>query len=245
MKRVERWHSNRLHQEITVARWGEVGSPVLLFPTAGGDAEEAERFGLVDAVAPLLSEGRIKLYSVDSVAGRVLTAGGASHEHCSWILNRFHDAVYHEVVPAIQRDCHSASIEVITAGASIGAFNAVSALCRHPDVFRAAIAMSGTFDLVRLLPNGLYTQDFYFASALHFVPQLAEDSPQLACLRRRFVLLACGQGRWEDPSESWRMAEVLGARGVPNRLDPWGEEWDHDWISWRRMLPQYLDELVS
>jgi esterase/lipase superfamily enzyme len=30
---------------------------------------------------------------------------------------------------------------------------------------------------------------------------------------------------------------------VPNRVDVWGEEWPHDWETWRRMLPQYLDEL--
>jgi esterase/lipase superfamily enzyme len=56
--------------------------------------------------------------------------------------------------------------------------------------------------------------------------------------------MAFGQGRWEDPSESWRMASVLGAKGVPNRVDPWGTEFDHDWPTWRRMLPKYLDEFA-
>ena len=51
-------------------RWGTFGRPVLVFPSAGGDAEEIERFGLVDACGPLLAEGRVKLYSVDSVAGQ-------------------------------------------------------------------------------------------------------------------------------------------------------------------------------
>ena len=45
-----------------MARWGDVGRPVLVFPTAGGDAEEVERMGLVDACAPLMADGRIKLY---------------------------------------------------------------------------------------------------------------------------------------------------------------------------------------
>ena len=40
-------------------------------------------------------------------------------------------------------------------------------------------------------------------------------------------------------------AHVLGSRGVPNRVDPWGPEWHHDWPTWRRMLPQYLDELTG
>jgi len=40
------------------------------------------------------------------------------------------------------------------------------------------------------------------------------------------------------------MADILGAKGVPNRVDVWGPEWDHDWPTWRAMLPVYLDELV-
>ena len=31
---------------------------------------------------------------------------------------------------------------------------------------------------------------------------------------------------------------------IPNRVDQWGEEWDHDWPTWRAMLPLYLDELT-
>ncbi|MDG1490755.1 MAG: hypothetical protein P8R43_02605, partial [Planctomycetota bacterium] len=68
MTRVtETWSSERVGREVQVVRWGEMGTPVVFFPTAAGDAEECERFLLVDALAPLLEEGIIKLYSVDSV----------------------------------------------------------------------------------------------------------------------------------------------------------------------------------
>ncbi len=239
----ESWHSPRINETVNLARWGETGTPVLLFPTAGGDAEEAERFLLIDSLSALLTAGRIKVYSCDSIPGRVITAGASSAEHCSWILARFHDAVYHEIVPAIRSDCRSAEIEIITAGASIGAFNAVAALCRHPDVFKTALGMSGTYDLVSLLPGGQYTRDFYFTSPIHFLPNL-NDGPQLDALRRRFVLLATGEGRWEDPEQSWRMADVLGGKGVPNRVDAWGPDVDHDWPTWRKMLPHYLSQIV-
>ena len=46
-----RWYSSRTEQDIELVRYGHYGQPVLLFPTAGGDAHEAERQGLV------LSEG--------------------------------------------------------------------------------------------------------------------------------------------------------------------------------------------
>ena len=43
MKLTDRWYSTRLKQEVGIARWGHFGTPVLIFPTAGGDCEEIER----------------------------------------------------------------------------------------------------------------------------------------------------------------------------------------------------------
>ena len=43
MKDVFRWYSPHVEQEIQLVRWGHMGTPVMLFPTAGGDAEEVER----------------------------------------------------------------------------------------------------------------------------------------------------------------------------------------------------------
>jgi esterase/lipase superfamily enzyme len=237
------WHSHRLAQEVDVVRYGHGGQPVLLFPTAGGDAEECERFLMMKVLAPLLREGRIRIYSCDSVAGRTWIDGKSSGAKRARMQNLFDDFVYKELVPAIRSDSGKNDVEVISAGASIGAFNALAAVCRHPDVFRAAVCMSGTYDLTRWM-GGDHNEDFHFCSPLHFVPFLP-DAEHLAQLRRRLVILPTGEGRWEAPWESWRVARVLGARGVPNRVDPWGNEWDHDWVTWRAMLPQYLDELTK
>ena len=68
-KVVTRWQSERLDREVTLVRWGTVGKPVLLFPTAGGDAEEIERFQMIDALGPLIDRSAIKVYSCDSAAG--------------------------------------------------------------------------------------------------------------------------------------------------------------------------------
>ncbi len=92
-KVAERWFSDRVQTEITVVRWGTFGAPVLVLPSAGGDAEEIERFGLVAACAPLLAEGRVKLYSVDSVAGQAMVRKTGSVEHRMWLLNQFHECV--------------------------------------------------------------------------------------------------------------------------------------------------------
>lgn len=241
-KTVSRWYSPRLHRDIALARWGDFGRPVLLFPTAGGDAEEVERMQVIGALNPLLSAGRIKVYSCDSVAGAAMVAGEGSVEHRCWLMNEFHHCVAHEIVPAIRQDCRDHGIEIVAAGASIGAFNAVAVTCRFPHVFQSALAMSGTYDLEKLM-GFQGTVDYFYASPLAFLPGLT--GPDLDRLRQRFIVLPVGQGRWESPAESWRMAGVLGDKGVPNRVDPWNERYDHDWPTWREMLPLYLDDLVD
>jgi esterase/lipase superfamily enzyme len=235
-----RWHSERLQREVTMVRWGTIGQPVLLFPTAGGDAEEMERFHMLTVLGPLLEAGKIKVYSCDSVAGAALLAREKNARHQMWLQNQFHQYVRHEMVPAIRKDCETPDIEVWAAGASIGAFHAVAMVCRFPDVFARACAMSGTYDLRRFYDATDFTDDFWVSSPVHFVPTLS--GPHLDKLRERFILMPSGEGKAEDIGESWRMGNALGKQGVPNRVDPWGAHVPHDWETWRKMLPQYLGE---
>ena len=241
MKETTRWHSDRLGQAVQVVRWGTFGKPVLLFPTAGGDAEEVERFHMLDAVEELLTAGRIKVYSCDSVAGQWLASGQGTPQQRCLIQNRFQQFVYHELVPAIRADCKSPDIDIIATGASIGAFHSLAVLCRYPDAFSHAVCMSGTYDIARFI-KGPVTEDLKAATPIHFLPGM--NGAALERLRTRFAILASGEGRAEDMGESWRAAHVLGSRGIPNRVDPWGKDWHHDWPTWRRMLPQYLEELT-
>src|SRR5690349_743036 len=127
MKQYERWVSPRMKQEIGLARWGHYGVPVLVFPTAGGDGEEIERHYVVRVCGDLIESGRVKLYSCDSVAGKAMVSKDGPVEYRMWLLNQFFDAVRNEVIPAIWADSGGEQ-SIITAGASIGAFNAVTAL---------------------------------------------------------------------------------------------------------------------
>jgi esterase/lipase superfamily enzyme len=239
VKVTERWRSERMGRDITLVRWGHYGTPVLLLPTAGGDAEEVERHHLVGRLAPMVDAGRIKVYSCDSAAGQAMVAREGSPEYRQWLFNAYHHAIAEEVMPAIHAD--SAPQPAIVAGASIGAFNALALICRFPHLFGAAVGMSGTYHVDHFI-GGPSTDDLYFASPLQFLPGL--DGPVLDVLRTRFVILASGSGRWEDVDESWAAAKVLGDKGVPNRVDDWGGSYDHDWPTWWEMLPLYLDDLA-
>ena len=128
---------------------------------------------MIRALAPLLDAGKIKVYSCDSVAGQALLAREGSPQHQMWLQNQFHQFIRHEVVPAIRTDCQSPDIEIWAAGASIGAFHAAAMVCRFPDVFARALAMSGTYDLRRFYEADHFTDEFWVSSPLHFVPTLA------------------------------------------------------------------------
>ncbi len=240
MKVTERWYSDRMESEITLVRWGQYGVPVLLFPTAGGDAEEVDRHHMIHHLGPLLDAGRIKVYSCDSVAGRAMAGKVGSTQYRMALFNQFHEAMASEVVPAIYADSRGRQ-PVVAAGASIGAFNALALVCRYPHLFDAAICMSGTYSIEKFI-GGPFTDDMYLASPLAFLPGL--EGEQLDQLRHRMVILASGSGEWEDVGESWAVAKVLGEKGIPNRVDDWGPQYKHDWPTWWAMLPIYLDDLV-
>jgi esterase/lipase superfamily enzyme len=235
-----RWYSSRLHAESTLVRYGVTGQPVLVFPTAGGDAEEIERFLMIKVLEPLLSAGRIKIYSCDSVGGRAWFDKDTSPEHRMYMQHQYHQYIKHEVAPAIRKDCNSDDIPIWAAGSSIGAFHAAAMVCRFPDIFHRALAMSGTFNIMKWIERPDPTEYFFVSSPLHFVPTLA--GRHLDTLRTRHIHIASGEGKWEDIGESFRLANVLGGKGVPNYVDSWGPEWHHDWVTWRAMMPKYLDE---
>jgi esterase/lipase superfamily enzyme len=228
--------SKHLGQNVNWTRWGEIGVPVLFFPTAAADCEEVERFLMVQALAPLLAEGRIKLYSVDSVAGQALLSGKSAAE-VAGVQAAYDRFLADELVPAIRHDCRSPDIELVATGPSIGAFHALSLICCHPELVREAICLSGTYDITKWM-NHETPMQHYHVSPLHFVRGLPEGG-QLHRLRSRFIQLFHGTGRWEEPEQSWRAANVLGARQIPNNvLELPGK--DHDWPTWREILPGLL-----
>jgi len=105
-KKHWQWHSERLPAPARVVRWGHWGTPVLLFPTAGGDYEEVERFHLIRVLAPLIDAGRIKVYSTDSIAGKTWIEKTHSPEYCARVQNLFDAFIYHELVPLIHAGHH-------------------------------------------------------------------------------------------------------------------------------------------
>lgn len=236
------WTSEHLGTSARLARWGHFGTPVLLFPSAGGDFEEVERFHLIEALEPLLRPGRIKVYSVDGLAVRTWLRATLPPEECLRTQLTYDAFLSEEVVAHVRRDCLSKDVELLVAGLSLSAFQAVAVLVRHPDLFRVAIGISGVYDMTPFL-RGTPRLEALGASPLHYLPGMIEG-PRLLQLRRRTVWLETGEGDLETPEQSQRLARVLASKGIPHGLRLRGLNRHHDWSTWRELLPPCLTQLT-
>ena len=135
-----------------------------------------------------------------------------------WLLNQFHDVVVNEVVPAIHADLGGHDLPIVTAGASIGAFNALAVLCRYPAPFRAAICMSGTYARAVLRRAGSATTCTSPPRSTSFPVSRVRSWTRCGSASRS----SPPGGRVGGHRRVLGGGRVLGGKGVPNRVDSWG-----------------------
>jgi len=229
-----------------VIAYGHHGPPVLAFPSEAGRASDWEDRGMVGSIAPLLDAGKAKLYTVDSYDGTSWVDPSLTLEERARAHLRYESWIVDQVVPFIWDDCHGRQ-DVVTTGASLGAFHAVNLALRRADLFPAALCMSGVYDLAGM-GWGERGDTFYFNNPMDYVANLHGE--HLDWLRGRArVVLVVGQGRWEDTTgaldSTRRFAALLGEKGIDHVADYWGHDVPHDWPSWCAQLAHHLPALVG
>jgi len=242
-RRTTSWYSHRLGMDMPLVAYGHAGYPLLMFPTAAADYLEYERFLLVDAIKPFIESGKIRAYSINSVNRYSLLNDKASPQWKAELLTRYDGYVTEEVLPLIRNEC-GRDARPLTTGASLGAFLAANCYFRHPDLFRGVIAMSGSYD-IRSYLSGYADDNVYFNNPMQYLSHLNDDF-YLPILRRAdSIVILSGQGSYEAPDRSRQLSVLLNSKGIPNVLDFWGHDVDHDWPWWRKMLPYYLGKFCS
>ncbi|WP_127502753.1 esterase family protein [Actinoplanes solisilvae] len=226
----------------TLAAYGHWGRPLLVFPTEKGDAWEWAKNGMVATIDPLIEAGRVKLYCVDSFDEGTWSAQHLPLEERARRHAAYESWISDAVVPHIRADSGE-SVEIATAGCSLGAFHALNFAFRRADLFPLALCFSGNYDPSAWNGWGERGEATYFNSPADYVANLHGD--HLDWLRSRLsVLLVCGQGQWEDTTGALastpHMAAILRDRGIRHELDMWGADVPHDWPSWRAQLAHHL-----
>jgi len=221
--------------------YGHAGRPLVFFPSQEGRPWDLEERGIVEAVAPLLDAGRLRLYAVDS------------HDSASWhdtslgLEERarrhgvYEDWVLNRVVPFVHADAPGG--EIIVAGCSFGAYHAANFALKRPDLFPLALCLSGVYD-VSVVGGGWDRSDaVFFNNPMDYVAHAHGEHLEWLC-QRASILLVCGQGQWEDTTgaleSTTQFAALLAEKGIRVELDLWGHDVPHDWPSWRAQIAHHL-----
>ncbi len=239
----QKWWSSHLAQEMEFKVYGGSGKPILVFPTQAGRFYDYEDFGMVEACKPFIEDGRITLFTVDSI------------DHQSWAnwialpperAKRHEDYdkyIVREVVPFINAMCGEQKI--ITTGCSMGGYHSANFFFRHPEQFDGVICLSGVLQLKMFV--GEYMDDLvYFNSPLYFMRNMT-DSHLLDMFRKSRIMICVGQGAWEDEMlrDARQMQAILDSKVIPHWVDYWGQDVNHDWPWWRKQMPYFLEKILA
>lgn len=239
MERLLRsWYSSCLHKEMPMAVYGNYGFALLLVPTAAADYLEYERFQLIDALSDFIDNGKLKVFSINSINNESWLNNNMEPKHKIIRHRQFNDYVYEEVIPFIRNNT-SYETPIIVCGASFGALHSMNLFLKRPDIISGVIAMSGVYDLTEYT-KGYFDEDVYFNSPLHYMPNLTDHFILEQIRQSNHIHIFTGSGAYEDPAASGRFAKILYDKGINYELDVWGPEWPHDWNTWRAVLPHYL-----
>jgi esterase/lipase superfamily enzyme len=239
-REIHKWWSPNLDKDMEIVVYGHYGYALLMFPTAAADFLEYERFHLVESISEYINNGTLKAFSINSINNESWLNRNMHPAHKAIRHQQYNKYITEEVVPFIHNHCKQ-HVPIITTGASLGAFHSANTFFRRPDLFAGVIAMSGTYD-IKSYSDGFYDDNCYFNSPVDYLPNLS-DEWQLSRMRQSSIVIASGQGAYEDPAASRKISDILNSKGIQHWLDLWGYDITHDWPTWRQMLPYFLGHL--
>ena len=84
--------------------FGEVGRPLVVFPSNAGVAHEWQNSGMIDALGPLLAAGRMKVYCPETNVSRSFSGQGQIADRVAH-LRAYERFVLDTLVPFVREDC--------------------------------------------------------------------------------------------------------------------------------------------
>lgn len=225
---------------MPIVRYGNWGRPLLLFPTAQSDLLDCERFWLIKAIERHIFAGKVTVFCINSINSLSWMNRQVGVRESARRQALFSGYVEEEVAPFIRDAVEDQRARIAVTGASFGAFHAANAFFRRPDLFDTLLGMSGFYDLVPGYLDGYMDENAYFNNPMSYVPQI-HDADQLDLIRNHSQIhIVSGRGAYERPDSSRRFSEALWRKGIWNNLDLWGQDVNHDWPWWHKMLDHYV-----
>ncbi len=237
-REITSWFSTSLNKEMSIATYGHYGIVLLMIPTAGADYLEYERFHLIESIQSFINDGKVKVYSVNSINKESWLNNDMLPEHKGIRHNQFNQYIFNEVIPFIRNTSGSEAM-IFTCGASLGALHAMNLFLKRPDSINGVISMSGVYDLTEYT-KGFWDEQVYYNSPVHYMPNLTDEWFLSKIKASHHIHIYTGSGEYEAPEANKQFSEILWNKGIWHNLEIWGQDIKHDWQTWRMMLPYIL-----
>ncbi|WP_281889857.1 esterase family protein [Paenibacillus sp. YYML68] len=242
-------YSSSLNRNMEYKVYGHQGKPVLVFPTSCGRFYQYEDCGMIGELAPYIEQGRLQVWTCDSIDEETFYADGRSADERMKRHDQYDAYISRELIPSIleqskaNNDGHAQKL--LATGCSLGAYHSANVFFRHPQYFDSLIALSGLYSMNRFFGEHIPASS-YFHSPLHYLSNL-EDEAYLTPYRNSRIFVCTGQGAYEDlmRTETQKLKEVLHSKHVPATVDFWGHDVSHDWHWWRKQIRHYMDQLMG
>lgn len=243
-----KFYSRYLDREMEYKVYGRRGKPFLCIPCQSGRFYEFEDMHMLDVYAPYIEDGRIQVFTIDSIDSETCAGQGDPRarieRHENWIKYIVEEAL--PFFSDINAGENGYRTPFIAEGLSLGALHAATIYFRFPDLFDGVLCLSGIYSNEYYF-GGYHDELTYINSPTQFLKNMPDGHPYIQKYHSGKLIFCVGQGAWEtDTLESTRyLAEVLKERGIPAFVDVWGYDVRHDWDWWyvqaAYFLPRFLD----
>lgn len=239
-------YSYYVGRDMTWHVHGSAGRIVIALPSQGGRCWDYENKGMIDALTPLIEQGRMMLVCADGADDLICPQPGRGTRQGALALESYYNYIVRELVPMASRLNPGASEKMIITGCSLGGGIAADVFFRRPQLFDTLISLSGWYRAALLF--GDYQDDLtYQNSPADFLPLLPTQDPRRTLYAQSRIYLCCGQGSGEENllPELSAMEAVLQQQGIAAMADRWGWDVTHDWPWWQKQIVYFMEKALE
>lgn len=243
------FYSSNLNRTMPLKVYGHAGRPVLFIPCQDGRFFDFENFGMTDVWAPWIEDGRVIVFSIDTIDTETWSDRGGDPYHRIRHHEEWINYITREVVPFIRgfvndRNGWDGYPGIMTFGASMGATHALNLYLRFPDLFDRCLALSGIYHASYFL--GDYMDEVvYNNSPTDYMRGMAYDHPFIERYNNNRAVVCVGMGAWEEPWSTQYLDQRFHELGINIWVDYWGYDVNHDWPWWYKQVPYFLPYLLE
>lgn len=233
-------YSPILDREMECKVYGDAGVPFLFIPCQEGRFYDFENFRMIEPFARYIEEGRVQVFSVDSLDAETLTSKDWDKHKRMEVYEKWVEHIAYEFVPWLMDRSYSGKKPIVF-GCSLGALHAANLFFRFPDRFGGVLALSGLYQLD--FAFGDYHDDLtYRNSPVDYLRGMEWDHPYVNLYNEGKMIFVVGQGAWEDETKPGTadLDAVCKQKGIQAEFNYWGYDVKHDWDWWFRQVDVYL-----